>query len=54
MITFKQYLNEGFVDKALGVAIGVGATNDPKGLNNNWLNNFTHHYNQNMSFEHVQ
>jgi hypothetical protein len=32
----------------------IGATNDPKGLNNNWLNNFTHHYNQNMSFENVQ
>jgi hypothetical protein len=25
MITFKQYLNEGFVDKALGTAIGLGA-----------------------------
>ena len=32
----------------------IGATNDPKGLNNNWLKNFTHHYNENMSFENVQ
>lgn len=32
----------------------VGATNDPTGLNNNWLKNFTHHYNENMSFENVQ
>ena len=32
----------------------IGATNDPKGLNHNWLENFTHHYNQNMSFENVQ
>jgi len=32
----------------------IGATNDPKGLNNNWLDNFTHHYNENMSFENVQ
>ena len=32
----------------------IGATNDPKGLNNNWLKNFTHHYNENMSFQNVQ
>jgi hypothetical protein len=32
----------------------IGATNDPKGLNNNWLKNFTHHYNENMSFANVQ
>jgi len=32
----------------------IGATNDPKGLNHNWLDNFTHHYNENMSFENVQ
>jgi hypothetical protein len=32
----------------------IGATNDPTGLNHNWLNNFTHHYNENMSFENVQ
>lgn len=29
----------------------VGAKNDPKGLNKNWLNNFTTHYNENMGFE---
>ena len=32
----------------------IGATNDPTGLNNNWLKNFTHHYDENMSFENVQ
>jgi len=32
----------------------IGATNDPTGLNHNWLKNFTHHYDENMSFENVQ
>jgi hypothetical protein len=32
----------------------VGAKNDPKGLNKNWLTNFTTHYNENMGFENDQ
>ena len=32
----------------------VGAENDPTGLNNNWLKNFTHHYNEHIRFKNVQ
>jgi hypothetical protein len=32
----------------------VGAENDPTGLNNNWLKNFTHHYNEHIGYKNVQ
>ena len=57
MITFKEYINEGSLVNKLAIAaagLGVFTGGAVQGLNNNWLKNFTHHYNENMSFENVQ